>query len=260
MDQASIDQAVASLLDDFESWREFSLMTQPFAPQTEDDAYAVQAGFMGARAAGGAFSGYKIAWSTPVMQERVGASEPVYGRLLESQVLTSPAAVSMSRYLAFGIECEVAVRLGRDLAGENLAEEEVMDAVAEVMLAFELVDSRGWTGPRTPVQSIAMNISSAGAVLGEPVADWRELDLAAAECRLSIDDAWVASGWGSDVGGHPVAPVGWLAGRLARQGSTLREGDVVITGSMIPPQFPQPGVTARLDMEGLGSITLDIGS
>ena len=38
LDQASIDRAVASLLDDFESWREFPLMTQPFAPQTEDDA------------------------------------------------------------------------------------------------------------------------------------------------------------------------------------------------------------------------------
>ncbi len=258
MEQADIDRAVASLLDDFEAWREFSLMAEPFAPETEDDAYAVQAGFMGARAAGGTFAGYKIAWSTSVMQERVGASEPVFGRLLDSQVLTSPAQTSMSRYLAFGIECEVAVRLGRDLAGESLTEAEVMDAVSEVMLAFELIDSRGWTGPRTPVQSIAMNISGAGAVLGEPVANWRELELATAECRLSIDGAWVASGWGSDVGGHPVSPVGWLAGRLARQGETLREGDVVITGSMIPPQFPQPGVTARLDMAGLGTISLDI--
>ena len=179
MDQSDIDQAVASLLGDFESWREYSLMRQPFAPQTEDDAYAVQAGFMGVRAGGGTFAGYKIAWTTPVMQERVGASEPAYGRLLTSQVLTSPAAVSMSQYLAFGIECEVAVRLGRDLGGEDLAEEAVMDAVAEVMPAFELVDSRGWAGPRIPEQSIAMNISGAGAVLGEPVANWRELDLAA---------------------------------------------------------------------------------
>lgn len=258
MNQAGIDQAVASLLGDFESWREYSLMLESFAPQTDGDAYAIQAGFMGARAAGGTFAGYKIAWTTAVMQERAGASEPVYGRLLASQVLTSPAAVSMSQYLAFGIECEVAVRLGRDLAGENLAEEEVLDAVAEVMPAFELVDSRGWAGPRSPVQSIAMNISGAGAVLGDPVANWRELDLAAAECRLSFDGAWAASGWGSDVGGHPVLPVGWLAGRLTRQGQGLRKGDVVITGAMIPPQFPQPGVTAKLDMAGLGSVTLDI--
>tara|TARA_B100000519_G_scaffold176042_1_gene164982 strand:- start:202 stop:984 length:783 start_codon:yes stop_codon:yes gene_type:complete len=258
MEQAEIDQAVASLLGDFESWREYSLMQEPFAPGTEDEAYAIQAGFMGARAAGGRFAGYKIAWTTPVMQERAGASEPVYGRLLESQVLTSPATVSMSQYLAFGVECEVAVRLGRDLAGEDLGESEVMDAVAEVMLAFELIDSRGWAGPRSPVQSISMNISGAGAVLGAPVRDWQTLDLAAAECRLSFDNAWAASGWGSDLGGHPVLPVGWLAGRLARQGRGLKAGDVVITGSMIPPQFPQPGVTAELEMAGLGAVSLDI--
>ena len=47
MEQAEIDQAVASLLGDFESWREYSLMQEPFAPGTEDEAYAIQAGFMG---------------------------------------------------------------------------------------------------------------------------------------------------------------------------------------------------------------------
>ena len=108
------------------------------------------------------------------------------------------------------------------------------------------------------IQSIATNIHGAGVVLGDPIRNWRELDIPASTCELKIDGTLAGTGYGSDVNGHPVEPMVWIANAINSMGGLLKKGDIVITGSMIPPIEVKAGVKASLQMDLLGSITLEV--
>ena len=108
------------------------------------------------------------------------------------------------------------------------------------------------------IQSIATNIHGAGVVLGEPIRNWRELDIPSATCELELDGVLAGTGRASDVNGHRVEPMVWIANAVNSMGGLLKKEEIVITGSMIPPIEGKAGVTASLNMDLLGSITLEV--
>jgi 2-keto-4-pentenoate hydratase len=99
-------------------------------------------------------------------------------------------------------------------------------------------------------------IWNAGVVLGTPVTDWRTRDLARATARLSINGQEIGSGNGGDVMGHPLNALAWLADKLAAAGTPLRRGMVVMTGSMVPIQYPVASDRVMIEVSGLGSAEL----
>ena len=250
-----------SLYEDFKGNRAFTLMTEPYAPNGIEEAYEIQNEYMSLRSGdSGEFAGYKIAFTTKVMQQRLGATEPVYGRIFKSNVLHSPAVVSAADYVRLGVECEIAVILGKDLYSESgsVSKDDVFAAVESISIAYEIIDSRPSLGEDSIPQSIATNISGAGVVLGSPVQNWRDLDIPGSGCELKLNGQSVGSGKGSDVNGHPVEPMVWIANALLSRKRHLRAGDLVITGSMIPPTFLQAGTSALLEMDNLGSVSLSV--
>jgi 2-oxo-3-hexenedioate decarboxylase/2-keto-4-pentenoate hydratase len=166
------------------------------------------------------------------------------------------ATLATSGYCRLGIETEIAVRLGEDLPqGGN--RERVGAAVESCMAAIELLEDLWHDYKRlTAVAMVAGNVWNAGVVLGAPVADWRRLDLAAATARLSINGREIGHGKGADVMGNPLNALAWLADKLAAAGTPLRRGMIVMTGSMVPIQFPAPGDRAVVEVEGLGRAEL----
>nr|MBC8281996.1 fumarylacetoacetate hydrolase family protein [Chloroflexota bacterium] len=175
----------------------------------------------------------------------------------------SPSTLKASDFYQLALECEVGVRLGADLGpgGAPYDRGTVSEAVESLMPAFEVVDVR-----RTPgvdkmvgfITGVAANIFNAGVVLGAPVTNWRELDLEAAYGSMTINDEMVGDGHGSDVMGHPLEPLAWLANKLAEQDLGLTAGMVIITGSIVPPKPVKPGDTASIDIEGLGGAELEV--
>lgn len=266
MDKNKIEQLGKVLYKEFRSRDPFSVVFDENSPSNIEKAYELQEVYMKLRTEmSGGFAGYKIAYTTKVMQERVGASQPAYGRILSDGVFGSSVTLRASDYVNIGIECEVAVTLGRDLCstGAPFGRDEIYDAVNDVSLAFELIDGRPAAGldsirDATIPQSIATNISGAGVILGEKIVNWQELDIPGANCELLLNDIPVGAGMGSDINGHPVEPVIWLANALASRGACLMSGDIVITGSMVPPTFLTSGTTAIVQMTHLGSVTLTI--
>jgi 2-keto-4-pentenoate hydratase len=105
---------------------------------------------------------------------------------------------------------------------------------------------------------VAANIFNAGVVMGEPVTNWRALDLQAAYGSMTINGELVGDGHGSDVMGHPLEPVAWLANKLAEQGLGLSAGMVIITGSIVSPKPVKSGDTASIMIEGLGGAEVTI--
>ena len=68
----------------------------------------------------------------------------------------------------------------------------------------------------------------------------------------------MGAGYGSDVMGHPFEPLAWLANKLAEDGESLPQGSIIITGSIVPPKFLEPGDRAVVAVEGLGEATLTV--
>ena len=258
-----VTQAADALLQQFRG-KEKYLLEDGLLPESVAEAYDIQVAYQGSLAAEyGAVAGYKIAYTTTALQQASGISEPVAGVILANNVRHSPAVLDSADFLQPGIECEVGVRLGRDLpaSGAPYDRDGVSEAVSEVMTAFEVVDNRRTQGQDTQTQlltTISSNILNAGVVLGQPVSDWRAIHLAGCRGYMEINGELVGEGMGSDVMGHPLEPLAWLANALADQGRELKAGMVVITGSIVSPKWLAAGDSALIEIEGLGKAELSV--
>ena len=258
-----VTQSADVLLQQFRS-KEKYLLEGDLLPESVDEAYRIQAAYQGALSSDyGDVAGYKIAYTTAALQQASGISEPVAGVILANNVRHSPAVLESADFLQPGIECEVGARLGKDLpaSGAPYDRDGVSEAVDAVMTAFEVVDNRRTQGQDTQTQlltTIASNILNAGVVLGEPVSDWRGIYLAGCRGYMTINGELVGEGVGSDVMGHPLEPLAWLANALAAHGQELKAGMVVITGSIVSPKWLKPGDSATIGIEGLGEATLSV--
>ena len=108
------------------------------------------------------------------------------------------------------------------------------------------------------VTMVAGNVWNAGVVLGTPVSNWQPLDLARVSARLAINGHEIGSGNGGDVMGHPLNALASLADKRAAAGSPVRRGMIVMTGSMIPIQYPIAGDRVLIEVSGLGTAELAV--
>lgn len=223
-------------------------------PGDEAAAYRLQAAVNRRLAAAGwgAPVGHKIGCTTPVMQAFLGIPNPCAGEVFGSTVFEVAGTFRTADAIRLGVECEIAVRLGRDVNG-RLARAEAADAVASVHASIEVVDDRyeDYATLGTPTL-IADDFFNAGCVLGAPVTDWRTLDLAGLQGRMVINDDEVGRGVGADILGHPLDALIWLAASMAARGRVLQAGEFVTLGSLVATKWVAAGDEVRIEIDGLG--------
>jgi 2-keto-4-pentenoate hydratase len=183
--------------------------------------------------------------------------------MLHSTLRRSPARVRAADYVGLIVEFEIAVEMAEDLpaADAPFSRERVAQAVGAVMPALELADDRNADYgelPKHPFDLIADNTWNEGAVLGYPISEWRELDLASVRGRAFINGEAVGEGVGGDAMGHPLDSVAWIADHLAAHSRGLLRGDIVITGSIITSKNVNPGDLVQFSVEGLGAVELRV--
>jgi 2-keto-4-pentenoate hydratase len=258
-----IQQAGLSLAGQYRSRQLYSLEDR-LMPRDLDEAYLVQREYQKhISEEQGAIAGYKLAATTKTLQEVNGVSEPCLGIMLEDNIRRSPCTLNSADFLQLALECEVAVKLGADLppSGAPYDRGRVSEAVESLSAAFEVIDLRRTPGMDPKVQfitGVAANVYNAGVVMGDPVPEWRNLDLQAAYGWMSINGEMVGDGHGSDVMGHPLEPLAWLANKLAEQGLGLTAGMVIITGSIVSPKSVNAGDSASIMIEGLGGAEITV--
>jgi 2-keto-4-pentenoate hydratase len=205
--------------------------------------------------------GYKIGCTTQVMQDYLGLSHPCRAGVFAGVVHASGVRLKHGDYCHVGVECELAVRLGSDLPRNAIpfTRDAVEPAVAAYMAAIEIVDDRyvDWRKTDAPTL-IADDYFAAGAVLGPSVAASAVADAAALLGVTSIDGREVGRGRGSDVMGHPLNALAWLANSLADAGAYLHEGEIVLTGSLVETKWLARGERASVTVAGLGTVTLSV--
>jgi len=211
-------------------------------PADEPEAYAVQEALHRRLTATGwgEVAGHKIGCTTPVMQAFLRIPNPCAGGVFAPTVASGTGLFQHDHYCHVGVECEIAVRLGADLPPRAAPYDRAAGAPAvdAVMAAIEVVDDR-WTDYRavdTPTL-IADDFFGAGCVLGEPVADWRRLDLTGIGGVMAMNGEVAGRGHGRDILGHPLEALAWLANSRAARGRGLRAGELVLLGSLVATRW-----------------------
>jgi len=207
------------------------------APKTEAEGAAAQralARHTGAEPPGG----FKIGATSARMQAYLGLSVPIADFMASGGIHASGATLRFGDFVHPGVECELAVRLARDLPAGPCTREQAAEAVGELFTAIEIVENRygDLVELGTPML-VADQMFHAAAVVGEPGAgDWRALDVAALPGRITVDGEVRGEGVGADLLGHPLNSLAWLAGSsVAAAFDGLRAGQVVLLGSVTPP-------------------------
>jgi 2-keto-4-pentenoate hydratase len=194
--------------------------------------------------------GWKVGFGTAAGMEMLGIEAPLTGFLTDRSLVESGDAVSLAGWSNPVLEPEIAVHLGADVlpdAGEDAA----WAAVAGLGAAFELADVDPPPAEVEPI--LAGNIFQRAVVLGAPSAAGPVEELAATIAtggeERDVADPRAATG--------PLAGIVWhVAARLGAFDETLRAGEVVICGSIVPPIGVAPGdhYGYRLDPHGAISI------
>jgi len=260
----SIELAANFLIEERKDRRKYIAIPDRFAPRNSSEAYQIQSLYLSKLSKEwGSIKGYKVALTTDTMRKLVGLSDPISGGILANSIYTSPSIVDSNDYLNLGIECEIAMRLGRDLVHTNAPFnlQDIYDVISAIYPAFELVDDRNADYskfPESPLSIVADNACNRGLVLGTEVPNWKVVDLASIYGTYFVNDKFNDAGRGSDVMGNPIHAIMWLANHLASMGIDLKRDQLVATGNIVVTKLVEKNDIVKFILDPIGEVCLEV--
>ncbi len=198
--------------------------------------------------------GWKVGFGAPAAMETLKITAPLIGHLTDRARLEPSAKVSIAGWKKPAAEAEIAVYMGKDLPG-GASRDAAKHAIAGIGPAIELADV---DFPPDDVETILKgNIYQRHVVLGA-------CDRTRAGCALGGLTATVIRN-GNEIAsttdtqaatGDLIDIVRQVADMLGAFGERLRAGQVIITGSITPPLFVEPGEDLRFNLDPVGSISV----
>lgn len=214
------------------------------------DAVVAQLGTVGA---------WKLGATVPDVRKKLGLPHTFFGAIPSERVCMSPAHIPADHLRHFGVETEVAFRLGIDLpvGPKPVTRETVRSAVSSVHASLEIPATRfdelgGFGG----YALVGDNGATGWLVVGAPVEEWNEADLLAVAVSLDVDGIALAHGTPAVVEGGPFGALVEHVHRAHRRGYALRAGQYIATGSCTGYLTVPFDKVVRGCFGPLGSVTL----
>lgn len=198
--------------------------------------------------------GWKVGFGAPAAMERLGITAPLVGFLTDHALIASGATLSLAGWTRPVAEPEIAVHMGKDLPG-GANREAVQAAIAALGPAIELADLD--RPPDNVEEILAGNIYQRNVILGAPDASRAGGVIDGLVGYVYRDSAETART--SDpqaMTGDLLDIVRHVADVLAAGGETLRAGQIIITGSITPPLWVEPGEEIVFRLDPVGSVSL----
>lgn len=201
--------------------------------------------------------GWKAGFGTPAALEQLELAGPLIGFMLQEAVVESGGSVSLSGWTKPVAEPEIAVWIGTDLEGGQ-DEQTIRAAILGLGPAIELADLN--PPPTDVTQILAGNIYHRHVILGDCDTGRAGADLDGIQCQVTrggtvlpaTSDLQANTGRVLDVVAH-------VAATLSSCGENLRQGDVIICGSIVPPLFLEPEDTVvRHALSPLGTVSVEL--
>ena len=183
--------------------------------------------------------GWKVGFGTAPMLEKLGLDRPLVGFLTDRSLLPDGARVDIGGWTGPAFEAEIAVHFGP--GGE----------IAGLSPAIELADVD--FPPEDAARIMAGNVFHRHVILG-PVT---HADPDVVTGRVLRDGVEIAANdHPAELTGRVADVVRLTAEALAAHGEGFTEGEVLITGSVVPPQPVTAGQRLTAELPPLGTLTV----
>lgn len=222
--------------------------------ESTQEAYSVQDSVLALKEANGEkLQGYKISLTSKETQDLFKSDSPLFGQMTD---VTVKNELSLSDYNEPLLETELVFLIQEDVNGDD-ADEEVMKKCL-VAPGLEAPDGRydDWF-PKTTFYEVIADGAVNGAVTYGEAKQYSYKDLDDVEGVLYLNDEEVVRGRSTEVLGHPVNAVKWLAKALEDRGEKLKAGRFVSSGTFVLPVKLEVG-TYRVTYENVGQVELRV--
>ena len=229
------------------------------APATEAEGAAVQHALAGRVGALPPY-GFKIGATGRRMQAYLGVETPIAGFMRTQDVHHGHADLRFADFVNPGVECEVAVRLAHDLPPGPCTLDQACAAVGDFFAGIEIVENRYGDLKQlgTPTLVADQMYHAAAVIADRNEAAWHTLDIAALHGRITLDNGVTDEGVTTDLLGHPLNGLAWLAGSpVAAAFGGLKAGQVIMLGSVTPPVWLTAPAHVTVAFPPLPPVTLE---
>ena len=204
--------------------------------------------------------GWKVGLTSGAARDSMGEGFRPFGHILPDRVFDSGVRIPLAGLRTPGIENELCFRLGRALKGP-VSHRQVLDAVASVAPAFELIERRLPAGAGQ-VAHLADNLAQWGIVVGEErQLDWEGSPFPAIAVALRRDGEEVQRVAAAGHIDNHFASIAALAAQLAVFGRRIEAGTWIITGSFTKQAVAGPcRYEGDFDVgaaQGLGQVVME---
>lgn len=199
--------------------------------------------------------GWKIAFGAPEALKKLEIDAPLIGFLTDAAILSSGASLDLADYSKPVVEPEIAIHMGADLAS-GATRDEAIAAIAGLGMAFEIADV---TFPPDDVEEIlADNIYQRHVILGEAELSRAGAKVDGLSARLCHAGEQIAATDDLEANtGDLVDLVRHTADVLAQFGETLRAGEIIIAGSVVPPIWVEDSGEIEFTLDPVGSLSVE---
>lgn len=175
--------------------------------------------------------GYKVGCTSNAIQAQFGLNEPICGRLFKPYVQEEGTRLDWSSYANCAIEPEMAIRIGRDIPGGDISDQELLDSIEYVSPGIEIHNFKFWQGKPSLQELICSGGIHAGLIIGKSKVSPDTLRFSDEVFSVYKDSDLIASSPASEIMGGPLLSLRWLVNFLASRGDCLKKNSWVIPGS-----------------------------
>ena len=175
--------------------------------------------------------GYKVGCTSRAIRTQFGLSEPICGRLFHPHVQEEGIHLDWSAYAHCAVEPEMVMRMGRDLRGRDLSDQDLLDSIEYVSPGIEIHHFTFWHGKPTLQELICSGGIHAGLIVGKEKVSPDHLRFGDALFSVYKDHDLVTSAPATEIMGGPLDALRWLVSFLAARGDYLKKDSWVIPGS-----------------------------
>ncbi len=258
MDKKKITDYGHELYEALTHRRMIEPLTDREPEMTIADAYGISKRLLEKRLeAGEKVIGKKIGVTSKAVQTMLNVHQPDFGYLTDAMVYESGGAIPVTeKMIQPKAEGEIAFMLKKDLKGPGVTTSDVLQATDFVVPCFEIVDSRIRDWKIKIQDTISDNASCGYFALGNQAADPKKLDLSTVGMVFERNGSVVATGAGAAALGSPLLCVAWLANTLGQFDITLKAGEIILSGSLVPLIPIESGDHMSVHIGGIGSASL----
>lgn len=200
--------------------------------------------------------GWKVGFGAAAAMERLQIDAPLIGFLTDKTLLQTGATVSVASWTKAAAEPEIGVYLGHDLSGK-VDRETARGAIASIGPIIEIADV---SFPPDDVETIlAGNIYHRGVILGRRDSSRAGCRLDDLVCRVHRNGTeFAATTELQALTGDLIDIVRHVAYLLGLFDERLHAGDVIITGSIVPPLGITESEEIRYTLEPVDTISINL--